>query len=100
MQFYYPRVKKPRPFLFNRSSFKTEMYPSEQELLDWADGYLRKELAPCVQRAIDLDKNDTAFREVLQEPLIVNASIIDGMYPLRGIKLVYDALKSWSTLED
>ncbi|KAL7502335.1 hypothetical protein ACHAXN_000311, partial [Cyclotella atomus] len=98
MQYYYPRVTKPRPFLFNRSSLKTNMYPAEQELLDWADGYLRKELEPCVQRVIELDKNESAFREVLREPLISNPDVVNGMYPLRGIKLVYHALKKWSRL--
>ena len=74
------------------------MYPTEQELLDWADGFLRKELEPCVQRVIKLDKNESDFREVLREPLITNPEVVNGMSPLLGIKLVYDVLKKWSHL--
>jgi hypothetical protein len=98
MQYYYPRVKKPRPFMFIRSSLEMDMYPTEQELLDWADGFLRNELEPCVQRVIKLDKNESDFREVLREPLITNPEVVNGMYPLLGIKLVYDVLKKWSHL--
>jgi hypothetical protein len=98
MRSFYPRVKKPRPFLFNRTSFKTYMYPTEAELVGWANSYLRKELEPCVQKVIELDNNDTLFRQVLREPLVINHEILDGMYPLRGIKLVYDALRTWETI--
>jgi hypothetical protein len=98
MRSFYPRVKKPRPFLFNRPSFKTHMYPTEEEIVGWANSYLRKELEPCVQKVIELDNNDTLFRQVLREPLVINHEILDGMYPLRGIKLVYDALRKWETI--
>ena len=40
-----------------------------------------------------------AFREVLREPFIINQTILNGMYPLQGVKHVYDALKSWPVMK-
>jgi len=54
MSSFYPRRPRPRPFLFNFSS----TWPTEDELLSWADGYLRPQLEPCVKRVIELDSND------------------------------------------
>ena len=65
MRSFYPRFAKPRPFLFNRTSFAQSMFPTEEELLEWADGYLRPELEPCVQRVIELDTNDTGKQLVI-----------------------------------
>jgi hypothetical protein len=90
MRSFYPRVlKEKRRFTFNDSS----LWPTQQQLLEWADGYLRKELEPCIQRVIELDMNDTAYREVLNQPFIKNRAIMDGMYPFQGIEMVQDALK-------
>eukprot|EP00804_Cyclotella_cryptica_P011163 CCRYP_007702-RE/>CCRYP_007702-RE protein AED:0.04 eAED:0.04 QI:3750/1/1/1/0.71/0.62/8/190/1362 len=95
MRAFYPRApQKSRTFLFNRTSF----WPTEQELLKWADRYLRRHLEPCVKKVIELDANDSAFREVLNEPFITNPDIMSGLYPLRGIELAYDTLRNWSLI--
>lgn len=89
MRTFYPRESKTnRRFKLNNAS----SWPTQQELLKWADGYLRKELEPCVQRVIELDQNESAYREVLNQPFVTNLDIMDGMYPLRGIKFAQDAL--------
>ena len=46
MRSFYPRRPRPRPFLFNFSS----TWPTEEEMLSWANGYLRPELEPCVKK--------------------------------------------------
>lgn len=94
MRSYYPRAPRPRPFLFNRTS--TGFFPTEEELLNWADGYLRPQLEPCVNRVIELDKNASAFREVVSEPFITNPDILNGNYPFRGIELALEYLKGWA----
>eukprot|EP01082_Thalassiosira_pseudonana_P007141 g7109.t1 g7109 contig23:1889206-1890636(-) len=94
MRSFYPRVSiKPRPFTFKRASNGT--YPTDEELLNWADGYLRSHLEPCVKRVIELDTNDTAFREVLDEPFITDHGIMSGEYPLRGVASAYNLLRKW-----
>ncbi|KAL3797260.1 hypothetical protein HJC23_004552 [Cyclotella cryptica] len=92
MRTFYPRAPKPRPFLFNRTS--TGFWPTEEEMFTWADGYLRSQLEPCVRRVIELDVNDTAFREVLSEPFVTNHDLLSGQYPFRGIELALDAIKN------
>ena len=94
MRKFYPRAKKPRPFLFNRTS--TGFFPTEDELYHWADGYLRPELTPCVNRVIGLDKDEVAFKRVVSEPFITNSDILSGMYPFRGIELALNTLKDGS----
>lgn len=93
MRSFYPRtLKEKRIFMLNGTSY----WPTEDELFRWADGYLRKELEPCIQRVIKLDRNDTAFREIIKQPFITNRDIMNGMYPLRGVILAHDALREWS----
>ena len=89
MRAFYPRSQKSkRTFLFNNTAY----WPTEEELWEFANGYLRKELEPCFQRVMELDTNDTAFREVLEEPFITDSNIMNGMYPLRGIERAIDTL--------
>jgi hypothetical protein len=92
MRMFYPRKQKPRPFLFERSS--TGFFPTEEELFDWADKYLRPELEPCVDKVIELDTNETLYRQVVSEPFITNLVVLNGQYPFRGIKLALDSLKN------
>lgn len=92
MRTFYPRVKRPRPFLFNRTS--TGLFPTEDELYRWADGFLRPQLTPCVNRVIELDKDEAAFKRVVSEPFITNPDMLNGMYPFRGIELGLNALNS------
>ncbi|KAL7484251.1 hypothetical protein ACHAW6_009891 [Cyclotella cf. meneghiniana] len=92
MRTFYPRAPKPRPFLFNRTS--KGFWPTEEELYTWADGYLRSQLEPCVRRVMELDANDTAFREVVSEPFISNHDLLSGQYPFQGIELALDAIKN------
>jgi hypothetical protein len=95
MRSFFPRAsKEKRIFLLHDN----RTWPSEQELLKWADGYLRKELEPCVQRVVELDGNETAYKEVISQPFITNQDIMNGMYPLRGINAVLRALQSWPSL--
>jgi hypothetical protein len=44
---------------------------------------------------IELDTNDTAFREVLDEPFITDNGIMSGEYPLRGVASAYNLLRKW-----
>lgn len=92
MRTYYPRAPRPRPFLFNRTS--TGFLPTHEELFAWADGYLRPQLEPCVRRVVELDKNDTAYKEVASQQFITNHDLLSGQYPFRGIRFALDALKS------
>eukprot|EP00956_Cyclotella_meneghiniana_P011316 scaffold15934_cov52-Cyclotella_meneghiniana.AAC.4 len=92
MRSYYPRAPRPRPFLFHRTS--SGFFPTEEELLHWADGYLRPQLEPCVNRVIELDTDASAFREVVSEPFITNPDILNGNYPFRGIEMALEYLKS------
>jgi hypothetical protein len=88
MRSFYPRDgSRLRPFLFKNSS-----RPTDQELLIWADGMLRRALEPCVQRVIELDKNDILFKSMLREKFIVNPDIMSGVYPMRGVALAYSVL--------
>lgn len=91
MRSFYPRVKRPRPFLFARAS--TGFFPTEEELYNWADSYLRLQLEPCVDRVIQLDNNETLFRQVVSEPFITNLDVLNGLYPFKGIELALAALK-------
>ena len=96
MRLFYPRTQKSkRTFVFNHTAY----WPTEEELWEFANGYLRKELETCVRRVIELDTNDTAYREVLDEPFILNHDIMNGMYPLRGIERALDALMTWTVVE-
>ncbi|KAL7508474.1 hypothetical protein ACHAXN_005546 [Cyclotella atomus] len=90
MRSFYPRHAKPRPFLFNLSS----PFPTEEELFNWADKYLRPELKPCVDRVIELDRNDTLYKQVASEPFITNLDVLNGQYPFRAIEFALDALKN------
>lgn len=69
--------------------------PTDKELLDWADGYLRPHLEPCVKRVIELNTNDNAFREVLDEPFISDNDIVSDVYPLRGVASAYNLFRKW-----
>lgn len=89
MRSFYPRRPRPRPFLFKNIS---STWPTNEEMLAWADGYLRKELEPCVRRVIELDNDDAKYMSVLSEPFILNEEIMNGMYPLRGVMLAYNTL--------
>ena len=93
MRSFYPRRQRPRPFLFKNSS-----WPTDEELLSWADKYLRPQLEPCVKRVIELDSNDEDYMSVLREPFIKNEDIMSGQYPLRGVALAYNVLKSAETI--
>ena len=92
MRSFYPRRQRPRPFLFKNSS-----WPTDEELLSWADKYLRPQLEPCVKRVIELDSNDEDYMSVLREPFIKNEDIMSGQYPLRGVALAYNILKNAET---
>jgi hypothetical protein len=92
MRTFYPRAMKPRPFLFDRAS--TGFFPTEEELFHWADGYLRTELEPCVQRVIELDGDDSLYKKVVSEPFITNPDILSGQYPFGGVRTALDALKT------
>jgi len=87
MRSYYPRGQKPRPFLFKNSS-----RPTDEELITWADHYLRGQLDACVKQVIELDRNDEMYRSVLQEKFIVNPDIMSGVYPMRGVALAHSLL--------
>lgn len=93
MRSLYPRRPRPRPFLFKNSS-----WPTDEELLSWADKYLRPQLEPCVKRVIELDSNDEDYMSVLREPFIKNEDIMSGQYPLRGVALAYNVLRSAETI--
>lgn len=82
MRSFYPRGQRPRPFLF-----KNDSRPTDAELLVWADEHLRKELEPCVNRVVELDKNDSLYYGMLKERFIVNPDIMSGVYPIRGVLL-------------
>lgn len=88
MRSFYPRRPRPRPFLFNFSS-SSSLWPMEEEILSWADGYLRPQLEPCVKRVIELDNDDGDYMAVLKEPFILNEDIMSGAYPRRGVALAY-----------
>ncbi|ACI64399.1 predicted protein [Thalassiosira pseudonana CCMP1335] len=94
MRSFYPRKGKPRRFAFEFNK-ANGLWPADEELLNWADGYLRSHLEPCVKRVIELDTNDTAFREVLDEPFITDHGIMSGEYPLRGVASAYNLLRKW-----
>ncbi|KAL7537627.1 hypothetical protein ACHAXR_007973 [Thalassiosira sp. AJA248-18] len=98
MRSFYPRSqqKRPRPFLFKNSS----SWPTDEELLSWADKYLRPQLDPCVKRVVELDSNDEDFMSVLNEPFILNKDMMSGAYPLRGVALAYNLLTSLDTGND
>ena len=91
MRSFYPRRPRPRPFLFKKNS---TAWPTDEELISWADGYLRPQLEPCVKKVIELDNNDEDYLGVLREPFILNKDIMSGQYPLRGVALAYDILRS------
>ena len=100
MRSFYPRTgEQPRYFFFNNRTTSSP-WPTDEELFAWVDNYLRPQLEPCVKRVIELDKNDTAFREVLDEPFITNKDIMSGEYPLRGVVQAYNVLKNWNTNND
>ena len=90
MRSFYPRRGHPRPFLFADPS----RWPTDGELLSWADGYLRPQLEPCVRRVMELDGDDGRYMEVLNEPFIVRKEVMTGVYPLRGVALAYNLLRS------
>ncbi|KAL7529695.1 hypothetical protein ACHAXR_003104 [Thalassiosira sp. AJA248-18] len=94
MRAFYPRRSRPRPFLFKNST----SWPTDEELLSWADEYLRPQLEPCVKRVIELDNNDEDYISVLREPFIKKGDIMSGQYPLRGVALAYDLLRSPETI--
>ena len=79
MRLFYPRTGvRPRHFLFKNSpSWRTD-----EELLSWADTYLRPQLKPCVKRVVELDSNDEDYMAVINEPFILNQDIMSGAYPL------------------
>jgi len=87
MRTYYPRGPKPRQFLFSNSS-----KPTNDELRAWADGYLRPELEPCVQRVIELDRDEEQYLKMLREPFVVNNEVMSGEYSGRGVSLALDFL--------
>lgn len=92
MRSFYPRRPRPRPFLLKNIS---SSWPTDQELLSWADSYLRPELEPCAKRVIELDNNDQSYMSVLNEPFIRDKEIMSGLYyPLRGIALAYNLLRN------
>ena len=95
MRSFYPRTKRPQYFYFdNRSNEST--WPTDEELFVWADSYLCPQLDPCVKRVVELDTNDTAFREVINKPFINNQDILSGEYPLRGVQLAHNVLRNWN----
>jgi hypothetical protein len=47
-----------------------------------------------VRRVVELDKNDTAYKEVASQQFITNHDLLSGQYPFRGIRFALDALKS------
>ncbi|KAL7529486.1 hypothetical protein ACHAXR_002993 [Thalassiosira sp. AJA248-18] len=98
MRSFYPRRPRQgdRPFLFNYSS----SWPTDKELLSWADKYLRPQLDPCVKRVVELDSNDEDFMSVLNEPFILNKDIMSGVYPLKGVALAYNLLRNLDTGND
>ena len=55
--------------------------------------YSCTQLEPCVKRVIELDKNNAAYRKVLNEPFIHNHDIISGFYLLCGVTLANYALR-------
>lgn len=96
MRSFYPRRGRPRPFLFNHTS----TWPTDSELLEWADGYLRPQLEPCIKRVIELDNNDEEYKKVLSEPFITDDGIMNGMYPFRGVALAYNLLRHSENTSD
>jgi hypothetical protein len=88
MRSIYPRTHWPHCFKFNY----TLTWPTDKEILSWADGYLNRELEQCVKRVINLDSNDEEFVTVLNEPFITRRDIMNGDYPLRGVALAYNLL--------
>ena len=66
----------------------------DEELLSWADTYLRPQLDPCVKRVVEFDNNDKDYISILREPFILNKDIMSGAYPLRGVALAYNLLRS------
>lgn len=89
MRKFYPRGQKPRPFLFVNST-----RPTDKELIQWADAYLRKELEPCVKEVIELDKNDARYQLMLKEKFIISTEIMSGVYPMKGVELAYSLLSN------
>ena len=89
MRLFYPRGPHPRPFLFTNSSRLMD-----EELLSWADTYLRPQLDPCVKRVVEFDNNDKDYISILREPFILNKDIMSGAYPLWGVALAYNLLRS------
>ena len=87
MRSFYPRGQKPRPFLFKNLS-----RPTDEELIAWADSYLRDELDVCVKRVIGLDNDDKLFKSMLNEQFIKRKDIMNGTYPMRGVVLAYSFL--------
>jgi hypothetical protein len=83
---------KPRPFLFDRAS--TGLFPTEEELFRWTDGYLRSELEPCVKRVIKLDEDDSLNEKVVPEAFITNPDILSGQYHFGGVQRALDGLKT------
>lgn len=83
----HPRGQKPRPF-----SFENNPFPTDEELLVWADQHLRKELEPCVEQVIALDKNNQMYDAMLKQKFIVNPDIMSGVYPMRGVAIAHSIL--------
>jgi hypothetical protein len=44
---------------------------------------------------IELNTNDNAFREVLDEPFISDNDIVSDVYPLRGVASAYNLFRKW-----
>lgn len=89
MRAFYPRAPRPRPFLFENNPF-----PTNEQLLDWADRHLRKELEPCVEQVIALDKDNQMYDAMLKQKFITNPDIMSGVYPMRGVALAHSMLSN------
>jgi hypothetical protein len=87
MRTFFPRVKKRVITAFTE-------WPTNEDLISWADGYLGQDLERCVKRVIELDTNDEEYMAVLNEPFILRPDIMSGVYPLRGVVLAYNLLSS------
>jgi hypothetical protein len=89
MRTFFPRDQKKGRLI---TAF-TE-WPTNEDLISWADGYLGEDLERCVKRVIELDSNDEEYMAVLNEPFILKPDIMSGVYPLRGVVLAYNLLSS------
>ncbi|KAL7460002.1 hypothetical protein ACHAXS_000472, partial [Conticribra weissflogii] len=89
MRSFYPRTKRPRRFYFHNRTKKSP-WPTDEELFEWAEGYLLPELDSCIERVMELDKDDNLYLEVLNEAFITNPDIMSGEYPFRGVMRAYE----------